>query len=214
MLDRRTQPNLFDPRRLGVAAIEEEPPAPRDPEPPRTRTRRRPDSTRRHAATARALLGDRLRDLRVRRGVRYVPVVVLLLLLLTHRAGGGRSVTATQVTHSVAASTMPAAPAAAEAAASPASRTSPVRPRPAHAAPRPVRRLSPPRQLTGSQPHRPASPRAPAPASPPSAPSTPPATYMPAATYATAAGAPPSSSTGSEPVRRQEESGDEFGFER
>jgi hypothetical protein len=207
MLDRRTQPNLFDPRRLGVAATEEEPPAPQAPEPPRTRTRRRPDSTRRHAATARTLLGDRLRDPRVRRGARYAPVVVLLLLLLTHRAGGGRSVTATQVTHSVAASTTPAAPAAAAPAAAPASRTSPVRGRSMYAAPRAVRSLRPPRQPIGSQSQCPASPRAPAPASPPSAPSTPPATSTPAA-------GPPPSSTGSEPVRRQEESGDEFGFER
>ncbi len=199
MLDRSTQPNLFDPRRLGVAATEEEPLAPRDTEPPPPRTPRRADRTRRHGASARSLLKGPLRD-RLRRAARYLPVAVLLGLALRSPAGCGRSATRTHLTRSVAASLPPAAPAA------PARRSS-VGPPPAHGAPRPVPILSARRHRTDSQPRRPASPRGPAPASRASAPGTPPARNTPPIAP------PPPSFTGSEPVRRQE-SGGEFGFER
>jgi hypothetical protein len=195
MLDRSSQPNLFDPRRLGVAADEEDTPPPRAPEPPSPRRAPRRDYLRGGVAAAKGLLGERLRDPRVRR---YLPVAVLVLLVLTNPAGCGRSVTTTVVTRPPAASPKPA-PAA--------PRTSPTRApaRSFHATQRRSRRVSSRRQPTGirvasSQPlrglSRPSVPNAPPVISPPAAPQ------------------PPHFFTGSEPDRSRGASGDEFGFER
>ena len=208
MLDRRTQPNLFDPARVGGAAVEEEHPRdPGDAEQPWPGIAARPDirSARLGVRGAGTLLWGRVRD-PLRRGRRYVPVAVLLLLVLTHPAGCGRSATTTQVTRTGLASSTLAVPARALAA-----RATSVRTPSARAAGIPTRRVSRSSQVRSRASSEPAALRAaavvsPAPSAsstpPPSPPSTPPATYTQL------------SSTGSEPARRQQESGAEFGFER